>query len=100
MASAHPKEVLVQAPYLGLTCIQLGWGRAEFGTHRVVAANSLFFDPVKAALVAGIDAGNPTHGHEEHQRVGEVFGALELTGDAGHVVIADESQRSKAFHEI
>src|ERR1700743_433296 len=100
MTPAQSDQVLMQPPYFDAALIQVNWGRAELGTYRVVAADSLLFDPVEAELVAGVDAGNPTNGHEEHQRVSEVFGTLELAGDAGDVVIADEGQRRKAFHDI
>src|ERR1700751_5417582 len=100
MTPAQSDQILMQPPYFDAALVQLNWWRAEFGTYRVVAADPLLFDPVEAELVAGVDAGSPPNGHEEHQGVSEVFGTLELAGDAGDVVIADEGQRRKAFHEI
>src|ERR1700750_1280990 len=100
MTPAQSDQILMQPPYFDAALVQLNWGRAEFGTYRVVAADSLLFDPVEAELVAGVDAGNPTNGHDEHQRGSEGFGTLELTGEACAVVIAAEGQRRKGFPEI
>ena len=78
MAATQPDQVLVQRPHLGAAMlIQLHWGRAEFGAHRVVAAESLLLDAAKAELVAGVHTGNAADRHQDHQRVGQVFGTLE-----------------------
>ena len=73
--------------------VQWRWGRAEFGPYCVVTAEPLFLDAAVAEFVAGVDAGNAAHGQQNDQRVGQVFGTLELAGDAGDVVVTDEGQR-------
>src|SRR6202035_225505 len=90
----------MQRPHLHPAGVQLRWGRAEFGTYRVVAAEPLLLDPLVAELVTGVDTRNAADGHQDDQGVGQVFGALQLARDTRDVMVADEGQRRKAFHKL
>ena len=63
--------------------------------YGVVAAGALFFNCLKAELVAVVDSGNPWQEAEQRHRVRPVPRIADLAGHPGHIVVAQEGRGMK-----
>ena len=74
--------------------------RGEFGPHSVVAADPFLLDSAVGRFVARVDARGAADGEQDHQRVLEMLGVLQLAGDPGDVVVADEGHRDERIEKV
>ena len=93
-------QILVQGEHFTAGFVEMIWGRAEFRAHCVIAADPLLFDPAIAEFVAGVDGRDAASGEQQNQGVSEALGTVQATGDAGHVVVADEGLRGEPAQEV
>ena len=98
MASAQTDQVLVQPEHIVTVLVDPIRG-GEFGPYGIVAAEPFLLDAAIGRLVAGTTRG-ATRREQDYQRVFEVTGVLQLAGDPGDVVVADEGHRHEVVEKL